>query len=59
MSLVLSGSASLDAVDEQRLRVGCQLVQLDLERVSVVLDETSQGRPVPLASGFHRAMGRE
>lgn len=40
--LVLSGPAPLGAVDEQRSRVGRQLVQLDFERVCVVLDETSQ-----------------
>lgn len=38
----LSGAAPLGAVDEQRLRVGGQFVQLGLERVGVVLDETCQ-----------------
>ena len=52
---MLSGAASLGAVDEQRPWVGCQLVQLDLERVCVVLDEAGQGRPVLLngASSAH------
>ncbi|MEU8797517.1 hypothetical protein [Spirillospora sp. NPDC048819] len=43
--LVLAGAVSLGAVDEQRSRVGCQLVQFDLERVGVALDETGQGFP--------------
>ncbi|MGP4029990.1 hypothetical protein [Actinomadura sp. 3N407] len=46
--LVPSGSASLGTVDEQRPRIGRQLVQLDLERVGVVLNETGQGLPVLL-----------
>ena len=42
--LVLPDAAPLGAVDEQGLRVGRQLVQLDLERVGVVLDEAPERR---------------
>ncbi|WP_412515469.1 hypothetical protein K8Z49_26030 [Actinomadura madurae] len=51
MPLVQSRSTSLGTVDEQRSRVGRQLVQLDLERVGVVLDKTGQG--VPILLGGH------
>jgi hypothetical protein len=46
--LVLPGPAPLGTVDEQGARVRRQLLQLDLERVGVVLDESSQGFPILL-----------
>ncbi|WP_190865995.1 hypothetical protein [Actinomadura sp. RB99] len=53
VSLMLPRAASLGAVDEQDSWVGCSLVQLDFERVGVVLDETSQGRPILLDNAHH------
>jgi hypothetical protein len=48
MPLMLPGILALGAVDDQRPRVGRQLVQFNLERVGVIFDEPGQGVPVLL-----------
>jgi hypothetical protein len=48
VSRVLACSGSLGSVDEERLGLCCQLVQLDLERVGVVVDQAAKWAPVLL-----------
>jgi hypothetical protein len=51
VALVLPGPAPLGAVDKQRPRISRQLVQLDLERVGVVLHGAAERLSVLLNGG--------
>ncbi|MGI5417288.1 hypothetical protein [Actinomadura luteofluorescens] len=52
MPLVLPDGVPSGAVDEQRPQVERQLVQLGLERVGVILDETSQPLAISTLSAW-------